>query len=177
MATWSGYKRIVSVSLALCCCVVLPCIFVADSGATLPAIFRSGPVVFPLMAPKISSKYGKRVHPVRKVTRHHSGIDLASPQGAHVRAVLEGFVVFADEHGGYGKLVTVQHADGYTSLYGHLDEIRVSPGEKVVAGQIVGRVGSTGLATGPHLHFEWRQGEAAIDPLKVFPELATKADG
>jgi murein DD-endopeptidase MepM/ murein hydrolase activator NlpD len=169
--TW---RRLTAKSI---CTATVVLLLVDGSLAALPAVLSSGPVVFPLMAPKISSKYGKRNHPVRKVSRHHSGIDLASPRGAHVRAVLEGLVVFADEYKGFGKLVTVQHTDGYTSLYGHLDEIRVEPGDKVSAGQIVGRVGSTGLATGPHLHFEWRHHHEAIDPLKVFPELATKADG
>lgn len=145
--------------------------------ATLPAIFRAGPVVFPLMAPRISSKYGKRKHPIHRVSKHHNGIDLASPKGAHVRVVLGGTVVFAGRYKGYGKLVTVRHEEGYTSLYGHLNEIRVEPGEIVNAGQIVGRVGSTGQATGPHLHFEWRKNNVPIDPLTVFPSLGSKASG
>ena len=153
------------------------CLTAVPSLATLPSILSTSPVVFPLMSPKISSKYGKRKHPVRKAVRHHNGIDLASPKGAHVRAVLNGVVIFADTYKGFGKLVTIRHADGYTSLYGHLNEIRVEPGEQIKSGQIVGRVGSTGLATGPHLHFEWRLDNSPIDPLKVFPSLGSKADG
>ena len=147
------------------------------SYATPISLLSSSPVVFPLMAPRLSSKYGPRTHPVKKVVRHHQGVDLAAPKYAHVRAVLEGRVVFADSYAGYGKLVTIKHLEGYTSLYGHLHEIRVNPGQMVKAGEIIGRVGSTGLATGPHLHFEWRRGGKSIDPLKVFPALAENAAG
>lgn len=148
----------------------------ADS-ATLLSKSAAPPIVFPLMAPRISSKYGPRKHPVRKVHRHHNGIDLAAPRNAHVRAVTEGVVIFADTHAGFGKLVTIKHKNGYVSLYGHLRDIRVETGERIAAGEIIGRVGSTGLATGPHLHFEWRRGGKSIDPLKVFPDLAADAEG
>ena len=134
-------------------------------------------VVFPIMAPRLSSGYGKRTHPIYHSTRHHKGVDLAAPENAHVRAIATGTVVFADEYGGYGKLVTVKHKAGYSSLYGHLSEIRVNPGERIKAGDIVGRVGSTGNVTGPHLHFEWRHQGEPIDPLTVFPALAAEAEG
>ena len=111
------------------------------------------------------------------MVRHHSGVDLAAPKYSHVRAVLDGNVVFADSHGGYGKLVTIEHADGFVSLYGHLDEITVNPGQRIKAGELVGRVGSTGLATGPHLHFEWRKNGKPIDPFKVLPALTQPASG
>ncbi|MCB0322088.1 MAG: M23 family metallopeptidase [Bdellovibrionales bacterium] len=137
----------------------------------------AGTIVFPLMAPRLSSTYGVREHPIRKVHRHHNGVDLAAPVNAHVRAVAPGKVVFADSYAGYGKLVTIQHDNGFTSLYGHLHEIRVDPGELVNAGDIIGRVGSTGVATGPHLHFEWRHHGEPMDPLEVFPSLARDAEG
>jgi murein DD-endopeptidase MepM/ murein hydrolase activator NlpD len=136
-----------------------------------------GAVVFPIMAPRLSSGYGSRKHPVFKSVRHHNGVDLAAPENSHVRAILPGVVIFADTHGGYGKLVTVKHKNGYSSLYGHLSEIRVNPGERIKAGDIIGRVGTTGKVTGPHLHFEWRKNGEPIDPLKVFPALAADAEG
>ncbi len=145
--------------------------------ATILSKAVAPPIVFPLMAPRISSKYGPRKHPIRKAQRHHNGIDLAAPRNAHVRAVTGGVVVFADTYSGFGKLVTIRHPNGYVSLYGHLRDIRVETGERVAAGEIIGRVGSTGLATGPHLHFEWRRNGKSIDPLKVFPDLAAEADG
>lgn len=139
--------------------------------------FNPDTVVFPILAPKLSSKYGKRKHPILRSTRHHSGVDLAAPANSHIRAIADGKVVFADRHGGYGKLVTILHGDGYSSMYGHLSEITVNPGQEVSAGDIIGRVGSTGRASGPHLHFEWRLNGKPQDPLKVFPSLAEKAEG
>lgn len=133
--------------------------------------------VFPILSPRISSNFGSRKHPTLKRVRHHSGIDLAVPPGSHVRTVSAGRVIYADVNGAYGKLVTVQHKDGYTSLYAHLSELSVNPGQKVKAGQVIGRVGSTGRSTGPHLHFEWRQNGKVLDPIKHFPSLGDKAEG
>lgn len=143
----------------------------------LPEVREQFAIVFPLMAPKLSSKFGSRRHPVYRYQRHHSGVDLAAPMNSHVRAVSGGTVVFADSYKGYGKLVTIEHEQGYASMYGHLNEISVNPGQVVKAGDIIGRVGETGVATGPHLHFEWRQAGKIIDPLKVFPSLTAKASG
>jgi murein DD-endopeptidase MepM/ murein hydrolase activator NlpD len=134
-------------------------------------------VVFPLIEPRLSSTYGPRKHPVKKYNKHHNGVDLAAPKNSHVRAVKAGLVIFADSYAGFGKLVTIKHSDGYVSLYGHLNDILVNPGQKVAAGELLGRVGSTGLATGPHLHFEWRKNGKPVDPLKVFPFLAEDAEG
>ncbi|MCB0358087.1 MAG: M23 family metallopeptidase [Bdellovibrionales bacterium] len=137
----------------------------------------SNSVVFPVMAPRLTSSFGMRNHPVRKRVRHHSGVDLAAPMGSHVRAISGGRVVFAGNYGGYGKLVTVLHRGGYSSLYGHLSDILVNVGQTLRPGDIVGRVGQSGLATGPHLHFEWRKDGRPLDPLKTFPELAADAEG
>jgi murein DD-endopeptidase MepM/ murein hydrolase activator NlpD len=134
-------------------------------------------LVFPVMGPRLSSAYGPRKHPVQKFTKHHNGVDLAAPPNSHVRAVASGTVVFSDSYAGYGKLVTLQHRDGYVSMYGHLSATRVNPGQRVRAGEIVGTVGSTGVATGPHLHFEWRKNGKPLDPLKAFPNLTDIADG
>jgi len=134
-------------------------------------------IVFPIIAPRLSSKFGMRIHPVRKFTRAHQGVDLAVPENSHVRAILGGRVVFAGDHAGYGKLVTIDHGKGYASLYGHLSEIGVSLGQELQPGTLIGRVGATGTATGPHLHFEWRQNGKPLNPLKVFPSLAEVSDG
>ena len=139
--------------------------------------FRNSNFVFPILSPRISSHYGKRKHPTLKKIRHHSGIDLAVPPGSHVRTVAAGVVIYADKNGAYGKLVTVKHEGGYTSLYAHLSELGVNPGQKVDAGQVIGRVGSTGRSTGPHLHFEWRKNGQPLDPIKHFPSLGEKAEG
>lgn len=134
-------------------------------------------IVFPLMAPQLSSQFGERKHPIYKSHKHHDGVDLAAPSNSHVRSVFGGKVVYAGDYKGYGKLVTISHGEGFTSLYGHLNEMLVNPGDTVKAGEIIGRVGSTGASTGPHLHFEWRHFGKAINPLKVFPSLAAKAEG
>ena len=170
-------KKLFCIVVASLTAVVMIALSSGVSFATLPLVLSSSPVVFPLMSPKLSSKFGTRRHPVKKVVRHHNGVDLAAPHYTHVRAVLNGRVVFADNYAGFGKLVTIKHADGFVSLYGHLAEVSVNPGQTVNSGEIIGRVGSTGLATGPHLHFEWRQRGKSIDPLKVFPALAEQAAG
>lgn len=134
-------------------------------------------LVYPLVYDRVSGKFGKRKHPIYKRVRHHSGIDLAAPKGAHVRAVTKGKVIYADTYGGFGKLVTIYHGTGFTSLYGHLSEVLVNIGEEVDAGEVIGKVGSTGNSTGPHLHFEWREDGKAVDPLTILPGLTSSAEG
>jgi murein DD-endopeptidase MepM/ murein hydrolase activator NlpD len=127
--------------------------------------------VYPVMAPRRSSDFGKRVHPIRKAVRHHNGVDLAAPTGAPIRSVADGLVVFADSYAKYGNLVTIQHTGGLTTLYGHCEKISVQPGQTVRAGQIIGTVGNTGGSTGPHLHFETRINGKPHDPDKFIPAL------
>lgn len=133
--------------------------------------------VYPLMSPKLSSGFGQRIHPLKRARRHHNGVDLAAPDGAPIRAIRAGTVVFADPYGGYGKLVVVKHSDGYTSHYGHCESIQVRPGQRVRAGQVIATVGSTGRVTGPHLHFELRRDGKPLDPERYFPNLAAPAQG
>lgn len=128
--------------------------------------------VYPVMAPRRSSDFGKRVHPIRKAVRHHNGVDLAAPTGAPIRSVADGLVVFADSYAKYGNLVTIQHSGGLTTLYGHCETISVQPGQTVRAGQIIATVGNTGGSTGPHLHFETRIDGKPHDPDKFIPALA-----
>jgi murein DD-endopeptidase MepM/ murein hydrolase activator NlpD len=104
----------------------------------------------------ISSGFGVRRHPLFKTRRFHTGLDMPRPFGFPVKASREGTVIFAGWRGGYGKLVIIKHAGGLRTWYGHLSEIKVTSGQHVGKGQFVGRVGATGLATGPHLHFEVR---------------------
>jgi murein DD-endopeptidase MepM/ murein hydrolase activator NlpD len=158
----------------------------AALGAALSALISATTVVgavpvsgfvFPLMAPRKSSTFGNRVHPVLKVARHHGGVDLAAPSGAMIRAIKGGTVVFADPYGGYGNLVVIRHSNGFTSHYGHCEKLKVQPGQRVTAGQIIGTVGSTGRVTGPHLHFELRHNGVALDPDRYFPGLAAPGQG
>lgn len=116
-------------------------------------------LLFPLSIPAaITSAFGWRIHPVMGTSRFHAGTDLGAPHGTPVVAAFSGKVTIADFMGGYGLAVVVRHQkDTEETLYGHLSEIFVKPGETVKQGEVIGRVGSTGLSTGPHLHFEFRK--------------------
>ena len=124
----------------------------------------------PLNFRRISSHYtGRRLHPILKVHRPHRGVDYVAASGTPVSALGDGVVRFAGRRGGYGKLVIIRHRNGYSTWYGHLSRIakHLRCGTRVAQGDVIGRVGSTGLATGPHLHFEMRVAERAVNPLAV----------
>ncbi len=126
-------------------------------------------MLFPLIAPSvISSLFGSRVHPVTGQVRFHQGTDLAAPEGTPVVASFSGRVEIAGWLGGYGLIVVISHGDTHETRYAHLSEVLVKVGQEVKQGNVIGLVGSTGLATGPHLHFEiWQKmqdGLVAIDP-------------
>nr|WP_290226879.1 peptidoglycan DD-metalloendopeptidase family protein [Trichocoleus desertorum] len=127
-------------------------------------------LIFPLSLPApITSIFGWRIHPISGDSRFHSGTDLGAPMGTPVLAAYAGKVAIADFLGGYGLTVTIDHNKGtQETLYAHLSEIFVKPGEMVKQGAVIGRVGSTGNSTGPHLHFELRQqtasGWVTLDP-------------
>ena len=116
-------------------------------------------LMFPLAIPSpITSFFGWRVHPLSGEQRIHTGTDIAAPLGTPVIAAMAGRVLLADFLGGYGMTVAIEHAQGtQQTLYAHLSELFVKPGEQVKQGTVIGRVGSTGNSTGPHLHFELRQ--------------------
>jgi murein DD-endopeptidase MepM/ murein hydrolase activator NlpD len=128
---------------------------------------------WPVEQAGLSSLFGMRLHPVEGRRRMHYGIDLAASPGRVVSAAAGGWVVRAGWTGGYGLMVEVRHPGDVTTRYSHLSAILCAPGDEVEAGRPLGLVGKTGLATGPHLHFEvWRGGEAR-DPL---PWLGLGAD-
>jgi len=132
----------------------------------------------PLRYYRITSRFGIRFHPILKRWRPHHGIDYAAPYGTPVHSVANGKVIFAGWKGGYGKVVIVKHKNGYTTLYGHLGRILVRRGQHVQQGQAVGLVGSTGLSTGPHLHYEVRHFGRKINPslIKSEPEKPLPED-
>ncbi len=114
--------------------------------------------LFPLDRGHITSRFGMRKDPIHHDRSFHGGIDIGAPLGSAVKASKDGSVLFAGAKGGYGKLIILRHSGGYVTYYGHLSSISVKPGEKVRQGKSIGRVGSTGRSTGPHLHFEIRKG-------------------
>ncbi len=123
---------------------------------------------------RITSPFGNRFHPILKVWRLHTGIDVGAPLGADVRAMEDGVVIYSGWMGGYGQVVIIDHGrlpDGraISTLYAHNSQLLVREGERVVKGQLVARVGSTGFSTGPHAHFEVRVNGTPVDPLPWLP--------
>lgn len=112
----------------------------------------------------ITSRYGMRRHPILGYARMHSGIDYGARYGSPIYAVADGAVTFAGRHGGHGNYVRLSHGGGLGTGYGHMSRIAVNSGARVRAGQVIGYVGSTGLSTGPHLHFEAYRGGRTVNP-------------
>jgi murein DD-endopeptidase MepM/ murein hydrolase activator NlpD len=119
---------------------------------------------FPLPGYSIGSDAGWRFHPILHYTRCHAGADMGAPSGAPIHAVESGTVIMAGWNGGYGNFTVIAHGGGVTSGYGHQSRIIVSSGQHVSRGQVIGYVGTTGLSTGPHLHFEARINGAPYSP-------------
>lgn len=114
---------------------------------------------------RISSPYGYRIHPILKTKKMHTGIDIAAPSGATVIAANSGTVIYAGYYGGYGNTVIIDHGGQISTLYAHNSKLLVKEGDKVTKGQTVSKVGSTGLSTGPHLHFEVRKNGKHTNPM------------
>ena len=113
---------------------------------------------------RVTSNFGMRYHPVLHHSRFHKGMDVGAPAGSPIVAAADGRVASAGWHGGYGQQVAIAHADGLRTSYSHMSRMAARPGELVRRGQVIGYVGSTGLSTGPHLHFEVTRNGRAIDP-------------
>ncbi len=114
----------------------------------------------------LSSTFGVRVDPFLHIPAMHTGIDFRGDLGDPIHATAAGTVTAAGWSGGYGKMVEIDHGNGLSTRYGHLSRIDVTVGDKIRIGQIVGRMGSTGRSTGPHLHYETRIDGEAVDPRK-----------
>jgi len=131
---------------------------------------KAEPVESAMMMPAngpITSYFGYRYHPILHFTRFHAGVDIGAAWGSPIVAAGDGQVVSAGWSGGYGREVMIAHGGGLVSLYGHMSEIVAQPGSFVHRGQLIGYVGSSGLSTGPHVHFEVRQGGQPVNPLAV----------
>jgi murein DD-endopeptidase MepM/ murein hydrolase activator NlpD len=123
-----------------------------------------------LMAPvagRITSGFGMRFHPILHFARMHAGIDFGAAWGSPIVAAADGTVVAAGWGGGYGRQVQISHGGGIVTLYGHMSSIAATAGEPVRQGQVIGYVGSSGLSTGPHLHFEVKVNGQPVDPMTV----------
>jgi murein DD-endopeptidase MepM/ murein hydrolase activator NlpD len=124
--------------------------------------------IWPLRG-RLTSLYGPRTHPIYGTPDFHTGIDFGVPEGTPVHAAAAGVVSFAGRQGGYGILVVIEHAGGFSTYYAHLSKALVEVGQFVEQGQIIALSGNTGLSTGPHLHFEIRRFGKPIDPLSWLP--------
>ena len=141
-------------------------VYYTPTGNTMRRAFLKTPVKFS----RISSHFNlRRKHPILNTIRAHKGVDYAAPSGTLVKATGRGVVKFVAKKGGYGKTIIIQHGDKYTTLYGHLSAYAegIKTGKQVEQGQAIGYVGMTGLATGPHLHYEFRINGTHHNPLTV----------
>lgn len=127
-----------------------------------------GKLQWPLRG-RISSGYGYRIHPIHHVRKMHTGIDIAVPHGTQIRAAAKGTVVHAARWGGYGNCIIIDHGGGLATLYAHCSRIAVKNGQTVAQADVVGYVGSTGISTGPHLHFEVRRDGRHVNPMPLLP--------
>jgi murein DD-endopeptidase MepM/ murein hydrolase activator NlpD len=144
---------------------VTPSDSTAAPPSSVPTVTAPDPA--PIRTPgsgPISSGYGWRRDPINGMAAFHSGVDVALAYGTEVRAAAEGHVAFAGANGGYGNMVVVEHSGGRQTRYAHLSAINVQAGDAVQSGDVIGRVGSTGHSTGPHLHFEIVDNGHAVNP-------------
>ncbi|WP_265587352.1 M23 family metallopeptidase [Sphingomicrobium arenosum] len=123
-------------------------------------------MIWPVAA-RISSGFGMRRHPILRYKRMHKGIDFAATRGTPIQAAADGVVIRSGRAGGYGNQVRIRHEDGTVTSYSHMARLSVAAGTRVAQGDVIGTVGSTGLSTGPHLHYEVHQGGRAVDPRGV----------
>jgi murein DD-endopeptidase MepM/ murein hydrolase activator NlpD len=121
----------------------------------------------PMEFSRVTSGFAMRFHPLLQNWRQHHGVDYGAPKGTAVRSVGDGVVDFAGWQNGYGNVVQIKHSNERSTLYAHLSRIDVKKGQHLEQGANVGAVGSTGWATGPHLHFEFRIAGAHQDPLSI----------
>ena len=136
------------------------------------AALRNIPFKTPMLYFYISSEYGYRKHPKTGVKAFHHGIDLAGTWQENVRSTAPGTVVFADNEGGFGKVVRIEHKYGISTLYAHLSRITVRVGDYVGENAVIGKMGNTGRSAGAHLHYEIQVNGKSVDPVTFLPSAA-----
>jgi len=133
------------------------------SKGELERIVASIPTLVPAYG-EVTSPFGIRKHPIKKVKKAHEGVDISSSKGDPILAAASGIVEYSGYNSGFGNHVIIDHKNGYRTIYAHSSKLLVKKGELVIKGQKIALVGSTGLSTGPHLHFEIRIGNTPVDP-------------
>ncbi len=134
-----------------------------QQGKALRKAFLKSPLAFS----RVTSGFAMRVHPISGQWKQHKGIDFAAPTGTPIRSTGDGMVEFAGNAGGYGNMVIVRHGNLYTTAYAHMSRVSARRGMRVSQGEVIGYVGSTGWSTGPHLHYEFRVNNVALDPNSI----------
>ncbi len=134
------------------------------AAASQPPTGGSGAMIWPIVG-EITSYYGWREHPIYGDARYHSGMDIGGDYGDPIHAAAAGTVIYSGWISGYGYAVVIDHGGGISTLYGHNESLAVSEGQSVMQGQVIAYCGSTGNSTGPHCHFEVREGGEPVDPL------------
>jgi murein DD-endopeptidase MepM/ murein hydrolase activator NlpD len=139
--------------------------YYAPDGKSLRKAFLRSPLAFS----RVTSRFGRRMHPFLNTWRAHTGVDYAAPTGTAIRATGDGVVDFAGRKGGYGNVVILRHAGQNSTLYGHMNHFArgIHRGVRVAQGETIGAVGSTGWATGPHVHYEFRVAGVPRNPLTI----------
>ncbi|MCX7956586.1 MAG: M23 family metallopeptidase [Endomicrobia bacterium] len=128
-------------------------------------LYKYTPLIWPTKG-NVVSPFGKRVHPIYGVEHFHTGLDISNIIGTPIMATADGIVKFAGWQQGYGKVILIEHKFGYISVYGHLSSIKVKVGQRVSRGEVIGLMGDTGTATGPHLHYEVWKDNKLCNPVK-----------
>ncbi|NNC71772.1 MAG: M23 family metallopeptidase, partial [Sphingomonadaceae bacterium] len=127
---------------------------------------QTGEMVMPVNG-RITSGFGYRRHPILRYRRMHTGLDIAAGRGTPIRAAASGVVNYSGRNGGYGNYVRINHGNGMQTAYAHMSRIAASNGTRVSQGQVIGYVGSTGMSTGPHLHYELLRNGSKVNPRSV----------
>ena len=140
-----------------------PPVTAAPVGAVGAPVTETGGFIAPVDG-ELTSDFGNRVHPITGEHKHHDGVDFGAAHGTEIHAAAGGEVTYSGVMGGYGNVVMIKHANGLETLYAHASSLDVQVGDKVAQGQAIARVGSTGMSTGPHLHFEVQRDGEAVDP-------------
>ena len=131
------------------------------------------------MEGRVTGSFGERIDPFNGEGAFHRGLDISTDYGHAVRAPADGVVTFADFYSGYGRMVVIEHARGISTRYGHLSSFAVAPGQSVHRGEVIGYVGESGRATGPHLHYEVWVHDTPVNPYKYLhgPSMPEFANG
>jgi murein DD-endopeptidase MepM/ murein hydrolase activator NlpD len=149
--------------------------YYTPDGNTLRKAFLRSPLEFS----RITSGFGGRLHPILNTWRQHTGVDYAAPSGTDIHSTADGVIAFIGQQNGYGNVVVVHHQGQYSTLYGHMSRFEpgITKGSRVTQGEIIGHVGMTGWATGPHVHYEFRVADVPVNPQTIALPQAFPLEG